>query len=77
MTIVILLACLANLTITSALFFKLLKAGTFTKSKRLSSIPPTKEAFAEAVADVKGILDETTEWLEIEKAARRPKPIHP
>jgi hypothetical protein len=74
MTVVLLFLGILNASLTAALYFHLVREGK-PKSVRLSS-PPSKEDFETAVAEVKSILNDASEWLEIEKAARKPKPIH-
>jgi hypothetical protein len=64
--------CLVNLGLTVHLFMYIKRS----KGKPARVGPPTKEEFAQALIETKGLLDETAEWLEIEKAARKPKPIH-
>ena len=64
--------CAVNLGLTVHLFMYIKRS----KGKPARVGPPTKEEFAQALIETKGLLDETAEWLEIEKAARKPKPIH-
>lgn len=73
---VVLSLLFAICTINLGLTVHILKTLKKPKEKPARVGPPTKEEFAQALIETKGLLDETAEWLEIEKAARKPKPIH-
>ena len=74
MTAVITLLLLsANLGLQIALLKQVM---VLKAAKPVKSDPPTQEEFARAVAQAKGLLEEASGWLTVEKESRKPKPIH-